>query len=73
MKKLKFIDWLAIGTVVIGFLFLIAIVFLPIPETGLKYADTVIGFLIGTVLSTVYGFYFGSSLGSRDKDEKENG
>jgi hypothetical protein len=34
-----------------------------------KVADTVIGFLLGTIVATIINFFYGSSKGSADKQE----
>lgn len=43
-----------------GYLF--AITFTQIPETSVRFADTTVGFLLGTVVSTIIGFFYGNSL-----------
>ena len=35
-----------------------------------KVADTVLGFLLGTIIATMINFFFGSSAGSKEKDKK---
>lgn len=57
----------ACGVCGIALLFLAAIVFLPIPETGQEHSKTVAGFLMGVGLTTILNYYFGSSKGSADK------
>jgi len=44
-----------------------------VPAAGVRMADTILGVLIGTVLTGFFNFYFGSSKGSRDKDDKLKG
>jgi ABC-type nitrate/sulfonate/bicarbonate transport system permease component len=39
-----------------------------IPEKNIRFADTVLGFLLGTIVSTIIGYFFGSSQSSKDKD-----
>jgi len=46
------------------------VTFGTVPESGIRMADTILGVLIGTVLTGFFNFYFGSSKGSRDKDNK---
>lgn len=50
------------------------ITFYTIPQTSQRFADTILGFLLGTIVSAIIQFFFGSSLGSKNKDEilKEN-
>ena len=46
------------------------ITFLDIPEANTRFADTILGFLLGTVIASIFQFFFGSSFGSRRKDER---
>jgi purine-cytosine permease-like protein len=45
------------------------VTFGTIPESGIRMADTILGVLIGTVLTGFFNFYFGSSKGSKDKND----
>lgn len=46
------------------------ITFGVIPEDNVRFADTILGFLLGTMVSSMFAFLLGSSLGSRNKDKK---
>jgi hypothetical protein len=46
------------------------ITFGTIPADNQRFADTILGFLLGTVVATILQFFFGSSMGSKDKDKK---
>lgn len=35
-----------------------------------KISDTILGFLLGTIVATIINFFYGSSHGSKDKTEK---
>lgn len=61
---------MALGAlIVIGFFCLmVLLVKLPIPAENKDMFNIVIGALVGSFLSVV-GYYFGSSLGSKSKDE----
>lgn len=48
-----------------------AITFWPVPESSVRFADTILGFLLGTVMASMFNFLLGSSYGSRVKDEKK--
>jgi len=50
------------------FLYIFAASFLDIPKENTRFVDTVLGFLLGTVISTLVQFYYGTSRGSQLKD-----
>lgn len=47
------------------------ITFMPIPESNVRFADTILGFMLGTMVASMFNFLLGSSQGSRLKDEKK--
>lgn len=57
--------WSVFAAGYIGF-----ITFGTIPEDNQRFADTILGFLLGTVVATILQFFFGSSMGSKEKDKK---
>jgi uncharacterized membrane protein YwzB len=58
--------WSILSSVYIGF-----ITFGDIPEANVRFADTILGFVLGTMVASMFQFLLGSSLGSRKKDEKK--
>ena len=54
--------WSLAAVVYIGF-----ITFSVIPDKNVRFADTILGFILGTVVATLLNFWFGSSIGSKDK------
>ena len=58
------IFWSLAAVVYIGF-----ITFSVIPDKNVRFADTILGFILGTVVATLLNFWFGSSIGSKDKAE----
>lgn len=68
----RFIYFFAIGLTIVTFLFIFCVVFLTNNATDQQWRviDTVLGFLLGTSLSAVIQYFFGSSIGSKAKDEK---
>jgi uncharacterized membrane protein YwzB len=46
------------------------ITFGEIPESNIRFADTILGFVLGTMVASMFQFLLGSSLGSRSKDKK---
>jgi hypothetical protein len=58
--------WSVLSSIYIG-----AITFGQIPENNVRFADTILGFVLGTMVAAMFQFLLGSSLGSRKKDEKK--
>lgn len=56
------IFWSALSAAYIGF-----ITFGDIPEQNVRFADTILGFILGTLVATIVQFFYGSSKGSQDK------
>jgi hypothetical protein len=54
--------WSLGAAVYIGF-----VTFGSIPAANVRFADTILGFLLGTVVATILNFFLGSSEGSKDK------
>jgi ABC-type nitrate/sulfonate/bicarbonate transport system permease component len=65
----RFIAAFAVGLSLAGLAYMAAITFLPIPKDNIRFADTILGFIIGTVVAAPIGFFFGSSSSSRAKDQ----
>lgn len=42
-----------------------------IPPDNIRFADTILGFLLGTMIASMFAFMLGSSQGSRNKDAKK--
>lgn len=66
-KKFKF--YLATTWSIFAFIYIVCITFIAIPQSNIRFADTIIGFLLGTVIATIMNFFFGSSSGSEKKTE----
>ncbi|AZZ98287.1 hypothetical protein [Pseudoalteromonas sp. R3] len=50
-------------------LYIAAITFVDIPEGSERFADTILGFLLGTTLGAILNFFYGSSQGSKSKTD----
>lgn len=59
--------WTVTTVIYIGF-----ITFGNIPMENVRFADTILGFLLGTVIATIINFFMGTSFTSRMKDESIN-
>ena len=59
----------AFWSVLSGF-YIVFVTFYAIPPANQRFADTILGFLMGTIIASIIGYYYGSSLGSKEKDKK---
>lgn len=59
--------WSVASIVYIG-----AISFMTIPPDNVRFVDTILGFILGTIISTIFNFWLGSSLGSKTKDTPQD-
>lgn len=56
--------WTIFAMVYMGF-----ITFGTIPDDNVRFADTILGFLLGTIVASIVNFFVGSSNGSKEKTE----
>ena len=70
MQVNKFLLYLAAGILAFCAIYFVMVTFIPIPATGAKYADVILGALISSGFTAILSFYFGSSKSSQDKDAK---
>lgn len=69
----RFVYWYAWGVTILTFIFIFCAAFVFDLENkthAARIVDTVVGFLLGVTLSAVIQYFFGSSAGSKFKDEK---
>ena len=65
----RYVYYLATFWSIVGMLYIFLITFMEIPEKNVRFADTILGFLLGTIVATIINFFFGSSKGSKDKHD----
>jgi hypothetical protein len=65
----RFIYYLATFWSIAAVLYIGFITFGEIPEANVRFADTILGFLLGTIVATILQFFFGSSKSSQDKTD----
>lgn len=65
----RFIYFYAVFWSVASALYIGFITFADIPKDNVRFADTILGFLLGTIVATIINFFYGSSKGSQDKTE----
>lgn len=57
----RFIAFLALVLVAAALGYVYLVTFGTVPKDNIRFADTILGFILGTVLATPIGFYFGAS------------
>jgi hypothetical protein len=65
----RFIYYLAVFWSVASATYIGFITFGYIPPENTRFADTILGFLLGTAIASILNFFYGSSKGSHDKTE----
>lgn len=68
----RFIYYFAAGCMSFSGIYILLITFVSIPEKNLRFADTVLGFVLGTMVATILYYFFGTSKNSQRKDETIN-
>jgi hypothetical protein len=63
----RFVYYLASFWSLVAVIYVGLITFMTIPEANVRFADTILGFLLGTVIATIFNFFLGSSQSSKDK------
>lgn len=58
-----FIYWFSWFWSVISAAYFFAVTFLPMPKDSQHFADIILGFLLGTAVATIIGYFFGNSKG----------
>lgn len=62
LRNSNFSKLLAIMWSIFTFAYLTAITFTALPDANIRFADTALGFLLGTVVSSIIGFYYDSGI-----------
>jgi len=65
----RFVYYFATFWSITSALYIAFITFGSIPEANVRFADTILGFILGTIIATIVQFFFGSSQGSKDKEQ----
>ena len=66
----RFAYYLAMFWSIVGAGYLVAATWFPVVNE--KMADTVLGFLLGTIVATIINYFYGSSKGSKEKQDVLN-
>lgn len=65
--KNRYVLYLATGVIGVCTIYFFCLTFLPVPESGKRYADIILGALIGSGFTAIMSWLYGSSKGSGDK------
>ena len=65
----RFVYYLASFWSFVCVIYIFFITFGNIPSDNIRFADTILGFLLGTIIATIINFFLGSSKGSADKQD----
>lgn len=65
----RFVYYFATAWSLFAMSYLLLITLTAIPESSQRYADTTLGFLLGTIIATMIGYFYGSSRASQGKDQ----
>lgn len=64
----RFVLYFAVFWSVLTAMFIGGITFIEIPKDNIRFADTILGFLLGTIIAQIVNFFYGSSRSSQSKD-----
>ena len=65
----RFVYYFAAAWSIFAMVFIMSVIFIEIPKENIRFADTILGFLLGTIISAIIQFFYGSSLGSKKATE----
>lgn len=68
----EFIYWYAIFWSIWAALYITWITIMPVPQENLRVVDTVLGFILGTLIATLLAFFFGTSYAERGARKRED-
>jgi len=73
LDRLSVRTFLAVFWSIFSAVYITCITFIHIEKSSVRFADTILGFMLGTVVATVVTYYFGSAKEKRSEDSKSTG
>nr|WP_299241412.1 hypothetical protein [uncultured Halomonas sp.] len=67
----RFLYYFSAGWSLFAMAYVGSITFAGVPEDSVRFADTVLGFLLGTLIAAIIQFFFGSSRRDQDRDRRD--
>lgn len=67
----RFLYFFAAGWSLFAMIYVAAISFAGVPESSTRFVDTVLGFLLGTLIAAIIQFFFGSSRRDQERDQRD--
>lgn len=65
----RFVYFFATAWSAFAMIYLIIVTFVNIPDKNLRMVDTILGFLLGTAVASIFNFFLGTNAQSRNKDQ----
>ena len=65
----RFAYYFASAWSIFSMLYFMLVTFVDVPEKSQRLADTILGFLLGTAIASIFGWMFGTTVRSSKKDE----
>lgn len=65
----RFVYYFSIYWSIISALYIAFITFAHIPPENVRFADTILGFILGTSIASMFQYFLGSTSSSKSKDE----
>ncbi len=64
----RFLAILSLVSLAAVMIYVVAVTFIPLPDSGVKYADIAVPLLLGSVIAGITGYWFGASkAGEKDR------
>lgn len=71
-RGLNFRQKLGAFLIIVSLIYIICLTWLPVPEINQRFADTSLGFILATVISTIINFFYGTSESNRSQIKKDD-